>query len=306
MARLDSPGAFPCHDWFSIVEIEPGVYLISEPVHVNCYLIVGSEAAVLFDTGLGIANIRLVAEALAGKPLRVVNSHYHFDHSGGNRFFDDIAIHRSGVAPLASDPPEGLASTYMAYTRRLVEDWPTYKELDDRHFHLLTAPTMPRPLPEGFDYADYQIVPSHASGILEDGDMIDLGDRQLNVWHTPGHSPDSICLFDGTTGHLFTGDTVSTGPIYAHAPDSDLSAFARSTARLASMGNEVKSVFVAHYLRYENKTRLLSSVAEGFRRIEAGDVNVRPNQDFAGAPVLEACFDEFSVFLPPTWRGDRS
>ena len=306
MARPDTSGAFPGHDWFSIVEIAPSAYMISEPVHVNCYLIVGSEAAVLFDTGLGIANIRLVAEALAGKPLRVVNSHYHFDHSGGNRFFDEIAIHRSGAAPLASDPPEGLASTYMAYTRRLLEDWPTYQELDDRHFHMLTASTLPRPLPEGFDYADYQIVPSHASAVLEDGDMIDLGDRQLNVWHTPGHSPDSICLFDSTTGHLFAGDTVSTGPIYAHAPDSDLSAFALSTARLASMRHEVKSVFVAHYLRHENKARLLSSVAEGFKRIEAADINVRPNQDFAGAPVLEACFDEFSVFLPPTWCGERS
>ncbi len=81
MARPDTSGAFPGHDWFSIVEIAPSAYMISEPVHVNCYLIVGSEAAVLFDTGLGIANIRLVAEALAGKPLRVVNSHYHFDHS---------------------------------------------------------------------------------------------------------------------------------------------------------------------------------------------------------------------------------
>jgi metal-dependent hydrolase (beta-lactamase superfamily II) len=52
---------------------------------VNNFLIVGTKSAILFDTGLGVANIRKVAEEITPLPLLVVNSHYHFDHTGGNR-----------------------------------------------------------------------------------------------------------------------------------------------------------------------------------------------------------------------------
>jgi len=46
----------------------------------------GEKSAVLLDTGLGVANIRSVAEDLTDKPLLVVNSHYHFDHTGGGAY----------------------------------------------------------------------------------------------------------------------------------------------------------------------------------------------------------------------------
>ena len=52
----------------------------------------------------------------------------------------------------------------------------------------------------------------------------------VRVLHTPGRSPDSICLLDEKNGLLFGGDTINTGPIYAQLEDSDVAAFARSTA----------------------------------------------------------------------------
>jgi len=50
--------------WFEVAKMEAGVYLVSEPGHVNSWLIEGSKSAVLFDTGLGVANIRKVAEEM--------------------------------------------------------------------------------------------------------------------------------------------------------------------------------------------------------------------------------------------------
>jgi len=52
--------------------------------------------------------------------------------------------------------------------------------------------------------------------ILEDGDMIKLGDRGFEVIHTPGHSTDSICLYNRDDGVLFSGDT----PLSVRTPDS--------------------------------------------------------------------------------------
>ena len=51
---------------------------------MNSFLIEGSSAAALIDTGLGIGNIRQVAEELASHDVFALNTHYHFDHSGGN------------------------------------------------------------------------------------------------------------------------------------------------------------------------------------------------------------------------------
>jgi len=46
---------------------------------------------------------------------------------------------------------------------------------------------------------------------LKDGDRLSLGRHVLEVLHTPGHSPGSICLY--TRGHLFTGDTLFVGGV---------------------------------------------------------------------------------------------
>jgi len=286
--------------WFEVQELDPGVYLISEPGHVNSFLIQGRKSAILFDTGLGVANIRKVAEELSNLPLLVVNSHYHFDHTGGNRLFHDkdIAIHRIGSPLLQQPSPPELAEGYMAYTQRMLQAWGPYKEADDLYFHLLTAERMIRPLPDGFDPATYQVVPTLPTRLLEEGDVLDLGGRHLQVMHTPGHSPDCICLFDEEKGLLFGGDTINTGPIYAQLEDSNIENFARSTARLAEMAHAVQRVFVCHFLRVENHPSLLREIAEGFQKLQAGEVFFRDNVDCLNYPVKEACFDHFSIFIP--------
>ncbi len=284
--------------WFEVAQLEPGVHLVSEPVHVNCFLIEGSTSAVLFDTGLGIQNIRQVAQAATDKPVLAVNSHYHFDHTGGNRYFDGFAIHKVG-GPLVQRPaPPGLAEGYMAYTQRMLMAWGAYREADDLYFHLLTAERMVRPLPEGFDPASYRIVPTVPTQLLEEGDVLDLGGRRLRVMHTPGHAPDCICLLDEENGLLFGGDTVNTGPIYAQLEDSNLEDFARSTARLAGMADAVKRVFVCHFLQMDVPATFLSEVADGFQRLLTGEVYFRDNVDCLNFPVKEACFEHFSVFVP--------
>ena len=278
--------------------MERGVYLISEPGHVNSWLVEGDRDALLFDTGLGVANIRKVAEEITPRRLMVVNSHYHFDHTGGNRFFDDFAIHRLGGPLVAQPSPPGLAQEYMAYTERMLTAWGPFKEADDIYFHLLTASRMIRPLPIDFDPAAYAVVPTIPSRLLDDGDVLDLGGRKLRVLHTPGHSPDCICLYDEANGLLFGGDTINTGPIYAQLEDSDIEEFAQSTGRLAGMADSYHRVFVCHFLRYDESADLVREIAAGFRTLLAGAAHMRDNVDCLNHRVSEACFEHFSIFVP--------
>jgi glyoxylase-like metal-dependent hydrolase (beta-lactamase superfamily II) len=80
-------------DWFKVYAVAPAVYAITEPRQyeaVNSFLIVGSERAVLFDSGMGIARISDLVRKITPLPVTVLNSHTHFDHVGGNHEFDDV------------------------------------------------------------------------------------------------------------------------------------------------------------------------------------------------------------------------
>lgn len=287
------------HDnWFVTRRLDDSTYLISEPPHVNSYLLLGSTQAVLFDTGMGISNIKRIVDGLTDLDLLVVNSHYHFDHSGGNSLFSQIAIHEQGAEPLGAGVPDEWLDMYTEFTSDMLDKFAIYKELDDRYFHLLTADIYPRALPQGFSAGSWKIPPTVPSTLLVDGDVIDLGDRRLRVIHTPGHTPDCICLLDLQSGALFAGDTLATGPNYAHMPDSDLAAFAASTRRLdREFRSAVTSIFPAHILKYGVDHNFLSEVADGFEAVITGSVKSRKGIDIFGEEVREFWFDRFSIVL---------
>jgi glyoxylase-like metal-dependent hydrolase (beta-lactamase superfamily II) len=169
---------------------------------------------------------------------------------------------------------------------------------DEEFFGFLSDETTPRPLPEDFDFARWTIPPSIPTQLLQDGDRLDLGGRTLQVLHTPGHTPDSICLLDEDNGLLFGGDTYNTGPIYAHMPDSDVDAFARSTARVAELADRVEFVYVAHFSRYVEIGAFLHEVAAGFAEIVAGEASFEESTDDDGRGARLARFARFGVLVP--------
>jgi glyoxylase-like metal-dependent hydrolase (beta-lactamase superfamily II) len=79
--------------WFEVYGVAPGVYAIYEPhqwEEVISYLVVGTRRAVLFDTGMGIANIDQPVARLTQLPVSVLNSHTHHDHVGDNWRFASV------------------------------------------------------------------------------------------------------------------------------------------------------------------------------------------------------------------------
>jgi glyoxylase-like metal-dependent hydrolase (beta-lactamase superfamily II) len=85
----------------------------------------------------------------------------------------------------------------------------------------------------------YAVVPCPPTRVLDDGDVVDLGDRAFTVLHLPGHSPDSIGLWDAATGVLFSGDAVYDGPLLDSAPDADRAAYVTTMERLRALPVEV-------------------------------------------------------------------
>jgi glyoxylase-like metal-dependent hydrolase (beta-lactamase superfamily II) len=287
-------------DWFAVRQVEPGIHLISEPGHVNSWLITGSAEAVLFDTGMGISDIKAVVSRLTDSPLRVVNSHHHFDHIGGNHLFAGGAIHESGAELVQQDIPAEWLEAYMEYVAEMLAQVPALENLDHRYFRLLTADTTPRQLPPEFDPKKWKVVPTAPTELLKDGDTIDLGGgRKLHVWHTPGHTVDGISLYDEKSGGLFGGDTIMAGPIYTHLPTGDPADLARSARRLASeLDGQVRTIYCQHILRYSTDSAFLAEVADGAEKVVEGTVKPVRGSDILGGEVAEYWFDRFSITTP--------
>ncbi|CRK54560.1 conserved hypothetical protein [Rhodococcus sp. RD6.2] len=310
-------------DWYRVTPIAHGIWSITEPGHVTMWLIAGTERALLVDTGMGFVPLRPVVTALTPLPVTVVNTHYHFDHVAGNHEFDDVRIHPAGVEPLRVRPARQELDAYLDHNDRLLLAAAGIRDTDRDLLYLLDADSDPATLPASFDRTTWTVHPPAPSATVVDDDLLDLGGRTVRVLHTPGHTPDSLCLHDSRTGVLFGGDTVNSGPIYAHEPDSNLADFAASTARLAEVKDDVSLVAMNHFGRVVAPPYVLQSVADAFARIveesprqegsQRSDQGARRQErslrsdqgtrrrvrDVQNNAADEIRFDHFSITVPP-------
>ena len=211
--------------WFEHEIVDDGVVRIREPhvdpfLQANLYLVRGRDRDALVDAGLGIGSLRTELAGLFERPVIVVATHRHFDHTGGLHEFEEVVVHRDDADAVAN--AEGFASLR-------IEDYPP-GELSgyDPPASLLTA--LPR---EGYELASYSVTPVTPTRVVDEGDEIDLGDRRLAVLHLPGHTPGEIGLWEEDTRTLFSGDCVyESGVLLDELPESDIPAYVRSMERL--------------------------------------------------------------------------
>jgi len=241
--------------WFEVYKIASNTFAIYEPhqaEEVISYLILGKEKALLFDTGMGISDIRKVVSELTKLPVIVLNSHTHNDHVGGNWQFDtvysmDTDFSRQNAKGSTADAQDELAPGQICGQ-----------------------------LPAGFNVKTYRTKPWTITKYVRDGDKLDLGGRSLEIISTPGHTPDAICLFERANGLLFTGDTYYPATIWLYRPETDFDAYAKSIARLAGLAPQVKVVIGSHNIPVAPPSVLPQLVA-AFADLRAGKATCKPD-----------------------------
>jgi len=94
--------------YFTSTLVAPGTWQIKSDGDYM-YLVEGDDEAVLIDSGYGAGNIRAYCETLTSKPLKyVINTHYHFDHTANDAYFD-CAYMSADTAALATIPYPSFA-----------------------------------------------------------------------------------------------------------------------------------------------------------------------------------------------------
>ena len=264
--------------WFEVYEIRPGVLAIYEPgqfEEVISYLILGSQRALLFDTGLGIGDMHRLVGELTDREILVLNSHTHYDHVGGNHAFD--AIYGTDLEYTRN---HALGRSHGDVAEFVGEGW-IWKDT-----------------PDGFSTESYQSRPFTVTDTVSDGQIISLGDVELEVLLTPGHAPDSLCVLDRQRRLLFTGDTFYPATLYAHLPGSTFADYQATAERLAGLADAVDLVLPAHNEPTMPATELIA-LRDAFHAMPE---NATPFVLTDGQREYD--FGRFSILVsdPPPWQ----
>lgn len=196
MEQSDAYAALLCEKPHKVYDVDPyvmvfededvpGVFHIYYDAHSKgasawMHLIVGQERALLIDTAFGIGDLRGLVETLTDKPVDVVNTHFHGDHSAGNGQFETIFIHKYDIP---------------------------YLEMSEKAENRL--------LPAPGTYREEDIIPLRSAKhiAMEDGFVFRLGEgHEVEVIHMPGHAAGGCMLLDRKYNLLFSGDAVVFTP----------------------------------------------------------------------------------------------
>ncbi len=157
-------------DYFKSFKINDHIYQIKDAMGVLMTLIIGDKLALLLDTGYGIYDIKAYISTITDKPLIVVASHGHMDHTGGNYLFDCVYISKL-------DEPLCILHNSPAWRKRVLNN--------AKKANLIT---------DDFDEASFINKGAGHLKILEDNTCFDLGTIKCHAVKMEGHTKGSIGL----------------------------------------------------------------------------------------------------------------
>lgn len=203
-----------------VSEIAPDTYAINEFGLAAMYLCVGSERALLIDTGCGVCELKSLVEELTDKPYDVVLTHGHLDHCGGIGVFDRVyanerdfdMIHAVDFEELRNYCDSlGEMGGYDAYeySRDMVKEFTTFPELIN----------------------------------IEDGYVFDLGDRRLEVITIAGHTPGGLVLLDRKNRILISGDCINVNTL---ALDASVNTMLKGFLKVRAIADEFDQNWNGH------------------------------------------------------------
>lgn len=188
---------------------------------------------------MGVASLVDEMQDLLDKPVTAVATHGHDDHIGSHSEFcrplpelpgssgDEVLVHPAEADSLRNPPLRSL-DPIAAWGQSTVD------ALNESGY-VMQDPYFVTALPAGATLEAFRQKPAHVTGLIDEGDHVDIGNRRFEVLHLPGHSPGSIGLWETATGTLFSGDAIYDGPLLDELPGSDIGHYCVTMERLLEL-----------------------------------------------------------------------
>ena len=213
-------------DYYRCIAVGDGIYRFTSVENVFFELLVGEEKALLIDTGYGFGDVKGAVREITDKPLMIVNTHGHVDHTCGNyQFEEDIYISEADMDLLRRHNARTFREKSIRLAQRVV-DWESGQEVYG--------------LPRQFDEAAYldggigsHILPLH------EGMCFDLGGKHLRAFATPGHTKGSMSLLYEEKRILYVGDAANPFLWLFDRDATDRKTLIRSLDRMADLQPEL-------------------------------------------------------------------
>ena len=212
--------------------------------NVFCYLLVGTEKALLIDTCYGEGDLRRFVDEITDKPVIVANTHGHFDHTGGNPWWKEAYM----SAESSKDAKKAFS-----------------EEMQSRF--------------DSMPYPDYKINIIDENTVFNLG-----GERTVQAVPIPAHHPGSVAFIDSGSRYLFTGDELEAGQVLMFLTETDqMEAHKANMEKLLSMAYLYDAVCPAHNGTPINK-KYVSDFLELDKQILNGTQVDMPNTAGFGFP----------------------
>ena len=216
----------------NLSEVADGVYRLETPIITAQYpavaYIIKSPSPVVIDPGT-TSNIPMLREAMGklniDKPSYFIPTHLHMDHSGS-------------AGTLAKLYPEAEIVVHPRYARHAIKP-----------ARLIAAFCIVWGQNFEETFGEVEPVPEDRLLLPKDGEIIDVGDRGIEIIYAPGHAPHHIAIFDRKVKGLFCGEALGVPDFQLPAapPNSfDLKPYIASAEKLRDMKLGAELIFFAH------------------------------------------------------------
>ena len=254
-------------DWFEVERLDDDTWRVAEATIFNDYLFAGEDRALVLDGSVGVGDLRAMVDGLVDLPVEQVLTHTHWDHMGTAHQFDTVRVH-----PAERTPTGGVRADYVADEFNYsLGDWlAQYREAGGE-------------FPDGFESSTYEIQPVADVGTAEGGKTVDLGGRDLELLHLPGHAPGQLGALDRDRGVLYGGDVIHIDySLFIHFEGCDLADYVDTFARLVDRrdAGAFDTLYTAHNPPLSgDELSILDAFHEGLQEIQAGEREGEPNDE---------------------------
>lgn len=202
---------------FTLKQLLPDIYQLTEPFfteHANMYLLAGgAQGDLLVDCGTGYYDVKEFLQTQGFNP-NVFLTHCHFDHVGGLKHFHPHEVYATDKTFTNLCQPNLWGLDYLC-----PKDFATGLQAEKwcQEFTPILSTT----------------------GMHVVSGRIKVGHYDFEIIPTPGHSDDSICLYDAHAKILISGDTLYDGTLMADFENSSKTDFLQSLQKIQTLNFEV-------------------------------------------------------------------